>query len=253
MKLRWLGTAGFELISDSGTILLIDPYLSRPPLARPRSSITLSDISQADAIFVSHGHFDHALDVPSLAERLNTMVYASASVCQTLARHGTKPLHLTSLNPGETVWIKDLRVRSLAAQHIHFDARLLLCTLPHVLPHLKSLCPLFVNWPAGQILAFQIISPDFNLLHFGSAGLVPEGLQADVALIPLQGRSDIVEVATQMAASLQPRWVVPHHWDDFYPPISQLVPVALFAKALSRDVPQTRLHVPIIGQAWRMK
>jgi L-ascorbate metabolism protein UlaG (beta-lactamase superfamily) len=255
MRLRWLGTAGFELTSDAGTVLLIDPYLSRPPRAKPQSPIRLSDISQADAIFVSHGHFDHALDAPALVQRLDTTVYASTSVCRTLARQGTQPTHLSPLASGETVQIKDVKVRTLPARHIHFDAVLVLRTLPRLLSRLRSLCPLLVGWPAGQAFGYQIISSNLSLVHFGSAGWTRDslqGVQADVALIPVQGHSAIAHIAARLAALLRPRLVVAHHWDDFYPPISRPISLIPFAQALSRDVPGARLHIPAMGDPWHI-
>lgn len=255
MQLRWLGTAGFELRSEDGTTLLIDPFLSRPPLARPQSPLKLSDIPHADAVLVTHGHFDHAFDVPTLAGRLKAPVYASASVCRSLTHHGTLQSGLVPLSPGQSVRVGDLRIQALVAQHVHFDGALVLRTLPRLLPYLDSMHRLLTRWPAGQVLGFHIASANLRLVHFGSAGGVAdtlEHLRPDVALIPAQGRSDIDQVATQMAERLQPRLVVPHHWDDFYPPLSQLIPLTPLAEALSRCLPATRLHTPRIGQWWQI-
>jgi L-ascorbate metabolism protein UlaG (beta-lactamase superfamily) len=258
---------------------LIDPYLSRPPSARPQSPPGLTDIPRADAILVTHGHFDHAFDVPALAKWLVAPVYASPSVCQTLIRHGapqpgqpasawptegtapptrTTPPTRTMLHPlapGASVQVGDLRIDALAARHVRFDLPLVLETLSHLLPHMWSLRPLLSGWPAGQVLGFHVTAPELSLVHFGSAGWVKgtlESLRPDVALIPVQGRSDIAQVAARMAALLQPHLVVPHHWDDFCPPISRLISLTSFAKALSRPLPETRLHIPQIGERWQV-
>jgi L-ascorbate metabolism protein UlaG (beta-lactamase superfamily) len=253
MQLRWLGTAGFELRSDAGTVLLIDPYLSRPPAARPQSPPGLSDIPHADAILVTHGHFDHAFDVPALAKCLEVPIYASASVCEILCRHGA--VRSAQLAPGDSVQVGDLQIDALAAQHVRFDLPLVLETVPRLLPHMRSLRPLLSGWPAGQVLGFHVTAPNLSLVHFGSAGWVKGTLESqypDVALIPVQGRSDIAQVASRMAALLRPHLVVPHHWDDFCPPVSRLISLASFAKALSRLLPETELHVPQIGERWQV-
>lgn len=255
MQIRWLGTAGFELKTGDGAAVLIDPYLSRHPAARPKLPVGLADIPRARAIFVTHGHFDHAFDVPALAARLNAPVYTSAPVCKTLVHHGTPLSYLHPLSPGDSAQVGNLEVHALAARHVRFDLPLILRTLPRLLTRLGSLHPLLTGWPPGQILGYHIIAPDLSLVHLGSAGWVEaalENLRPDVALLPLQGRSDIAQVAARMAALLQPQRVVPHHWDDFYPPISQLIPLAPFAEALSHALPAARLHVPEIGQWWRV-
>lgn len=253
MQLRWLGTAGFQLRSDGGIVVLIDPYLSRPPAARPPSPVNLTDLSRADAIMVTHGHFDHASDVPVLANRLDAPVYASATVCRTLMQHGLPRSHSVPLSPTEPVKVGDLQMYPLAARHVRFDPMLVLRTLPRLLICLGSLHHLLLDWPAGQVLGFHIITPTLRLVHFGSAGWVEgtlEGIRPDVALIPVQGRSDIVQVAVRMARLLQPRLLIPHHWDDFCPPVSQLIPLTPLARSLSRCLPTAKFHVPGIGQWW---
>lgn len=255
MQLRWLGTAGFELKSDNNAVLLIDPYLRRPAAARPHSPVSLGDISRADAILVTHGHFDHASDVPTLANRLGTPVYASAKVCQTLAERGTQPSHLNILAPATSIQVGNWKVKALAARHIRFDLALVLRTLPRLIPYLKPLWPLLAKWPPGQVLGFHITAPDLTLVHFGSANWVEGSLEyqhPDVALIPFQGRTDIAKVAALMVKLLRPRHVVPHHWDDFCPPISQHIPLFPLAKEISQTRPAPQLHLPEIGQWWQV-
>ncbi|MBN4081046.1 MBL fold metallo-hydrolase [Caldithrix abyssi] len=75
LRIRWLGTFGFE-ISDDETTLLIDPFISRQkPMAllKPLEIDTVSvqhyllnpmDASKLAAILVTHSHYDHIEDVP---------------------------------------------------------------------------------------------------------------------------------------------------------------------------------------------
>ena len=60
MELTWWGIAGLQ-IKTGNHVFLIDPYLSRNATARPKQPLRPSDISDADQIFVSHGHFDYLL------------------------------------------------------------------------------------------------------------------------------------------------------------------------------------------------
>ncbi len=73
MVVRWLGVAGLEFTLGDHT-LLIDPFLSRPPLrnvfmGRVYSDIQLikEKIKKADHILITHAHYDHLLDVPAIA------------------------------------------------------------------------------------------------------------------------------------------------------------------------------------------
>ena len=57
MELTWWGTAGFQ-VKTGDHLFLIDPYLTRNAASRPRQTLTPSNVTAADQIFVSHGHND---------------------------------------------------------------------------------------------------------------------------------------------------------------------------------------------------
>ena len=88
VHVRWLGTAGFELRYGEH-VLLFDPYLTRASLGRCVLSSLSSDvaaitrtIARADAIVVGHTHFDHVLDVPTIARLTNARVFGSRSAAK---------------------------------------------------------------------------------------------------------------------------------------------------------------------------
>jgi L-ascorbate metabolism protein UlaG (beta-lactamase superfamily) len=91
IRVTWLGTAGFA-IEHAGTVVLLDPYVSRPSLWRCLRAPLVSDADavaryapRADAIVAGHTHFDHVLDVPAIARATGAVVYGSRS-CAALCR-----------------------------------------------------------------------------------------------------------------------------------------------------------------------
>lgn len=86
LRLRWLGTAGFE-ISDDETSILVDPFVSRPTALEAFLFAKLNiDVEAVDkyvtepmvrsgslknlkAILVSHTHHDHVQDVPYILSK----------------------------------------------------------------------------------------------------------------------------------------------------------------------------------------
>lgn len=248
---RWFGTAAFEVRFDS-TVVWIDPYLSRNAQARPVVEMQPGDVQEADLIFLTHGHSDHAFDVPAIVRRTGASVYASTVACDTLRRAGVLDSHLRSLDGGETITFEHFTVEVIPSLHVKFDLPLLAKTLWQARSALAANLGLLRDWPPGQVLGYHFtLVGGFTFCHFGSAGYDPdliERLCPDVALIPLQGNTHIHRIAAEMTALIQPKIVIPHHWDDFYPPISQMVPVEPFAQAVAELSPATEVRVPVMGR-----
>lgn len=83
INLRYLGCGGYYMANDKSAIL-IDPFFSNKafwtlPISRIRTKTTivnnaLKDLEQdikakVNAIFVTHSHYDHMLDVPYVYEK----------------------------------------------------------------------------------------------------------------------------------------------------------------------------------------
>ena len=69
LRLKWLGCACFEL--DFGEVTVVsDPWIT----ANVRTECTWENVERCDYITVSHGHYDHVLDIPKLAEKFSPCV-----------------------------------------------------------------------------------------------------------------------------------------------------------------------------------
>ncbi len=249
MRLRWLGTAGFELVSGI-TSILIDPYLTRNQRSEPRQDLVPADFPHARAVLVTHGHFDHAYDVPAIVAASGATVYASPLVCQSLAAQGVPWNLLRPCWGGEAGEAGPFRFTAVPARHVTFDAPLVLSTALRCLPRLPELARLGSSrYPCGQVLGWYIEAEGKRLFHMGSACL-PHDLEAevDVFLVPVQGRTDICSVAADLARRVKPSLVIPHHHDDFYPPLSRYIDLAPFEAGLRERGLQAQVRVPVINR-----
>src|SRR4051812_21205144 len=100
VRVRWLGTAGFEITSGETTVL-IDPYLTRASLARVATGTLVANetllrqhLPRADAIVAGHTHFDHALDIPVLAKLTGARVFGSRSAVHLCRSQGVAAAQL---------------------------------------------------------------------------------------------------------------------------------------------------------------
>ena len=94
MKFIYYGHSCFA-VETGGKILLFDPFVSQNDLARD-AGVSAGKLA-ADAIFVSHGHFDHVGDAKDIAIRTGAPVVGCYELCSWLAQAGVqeiRPLNL---------------------------------------------------------------------------------------------------------------------------------------------------------------
>jgi len=252
MRLQWLGTAGFK-IEDRNSHFLIDPYLSRVSLSRPVQTLKPEDISAAGQIFISHGHFDHLSDVPAIMAAGQSSVYCSQTAAATLMRDGADSgrIHAITSN-GFTADFGGYRAQAFFSRHVKFDVPLIARTLWRMGPagySRISNAGISRRYPLGQVLSWRFDINGYSIHHFGSAGSPPEELERlaanplDLLLVPLQGHTRICDIALEYVRVLKPRLVIPHHQDDFYPPISTAVDIRPFVMKVCESCPGTEVRV----------
>ena len=128
VRVTYLGTNGYLLEASDSTIL-IDPYFSRIALAPVASNSPIKPNiirinsgmnrlpRRIDAILVTHGHFDHLLDVPEIARRTRASVVASPTSCYLSQAVGVPPSKTLLVRAGDSVRCGGARVHVLAAVH----------------------------------------------------------------------------------------------------------------------------------------
>ena len=234
MKLMWFGTAGFQVKTDSVTVL-IDPYLSRPPAAKPEIALKPEEVTNADYIFLSHGHFDHSIDVGTIAKQTGATIYCSKKASETFLKEDVPENQIHVISDGDVLDFDLFTVTVIRSKHIKFGLTTLLWKFFSwkVLKSIRSFYSLIRNYPKGDVFGFHfnLKKEALTFCHFGSGGYYQEELekfQPDLFLAPLAGRRNAPKVLAKMAKFLKPKIIIPHHWDDFYPPFSWCVSVEDF-------------------------
>src|SRR5215213_6906154 len=87
IRVTYLGVNGYQFEAD-GHALLIDPYFTRAGLWAVATGATISPKidrvraglahvrPRVDAVLITHGHFDHLLDVPLVLEKTGAKLLA---------------------------------------------------------------------------------------------------------------------------------------------------------------------------------
>jgi L-ascorbate metabolism protein UlaG (beta-lactamase superfamily) len=84
-QLTWYGHAAFRLVTPSGKVILIDPWITNP--LNPNGKQDLADLKKVDLILISHGHSDHVGDAVDIAKRTKAKLVTSFDQAQAYMRH----------------------------------------------------------------------------------------------------------------------------------------------------------------------
>lgn len=227
LELRWIGTAGFRLAYE-GTVLWIDPYVTRLPLGDlVRRRVVPSDelavarvVDAADAVLVGHTHFDHALDVPSIVKRTGATAYGSQSLDNLMRLHG---LHAAVVEPHREYEVGPFRFHFVPSVHSKLQLGL---GIPYsgelTCDHLDHLTP--QAYRCGQVWGIHITVAGMTFYHQGSADFLEAELRdknVDVFLCGISGRRFTPRYVERIITALSPQMIVPTHYDDFFHPFDE--------------------------------
>lgn len=112
-QIRFLGVAGYEIITSQQKHILIDPFLDNCPGA-PFPSDTLE---QVDLILVSHAAFDHLGDTEKIARRTGAPVVCGGDVKQYLKARGIPGSQIQATVWGIAIDVAGFRVQPVECHH----------------------------------------------------------------------------------------------------------------------------------------
>ena len=247
VRVTYLGTNGY-LLETSHSTILIDPYFSRIALMPIASNSAIqADITRInsgmerlskriDAILVTHGHFDHLLDVPEIARRTGASVIASPTSCYLSQAFGLPATKTLPVHAGDSLQFGATRIHVFPATHDRIFG-----VMPF--PGVRTAVPLSPprrpsDWVCGEPLAF-LIELDAKRIYVDAGGTL-------AALPPMTvGPVDLAILGAYLPESrrrflpalyrLQPRYILPSHQDDFFRPLSdgfQFGPMTKFNEVL---------------------
>ena len=203
MKISWLGQAGFRLVTDNGTVIMIDPYLSDTLRYKKgesyRREVPMRDElldSHVDVVILTHIHDDHTdfgtLD-RLLAANGPVAVLAPVNVLAALRARYARPENYMLFDPGIEITLNGIRFSSTYAAHSD-------------------------EHPTGVIIEGDgkvVCHTGDTMFHKRLPSEYPQG--ADLLMLPINGSGYNMNAvdAARLTSILAPKAVLPMHWDMF--------------------------------------
>ena len=245
------------LIESNAATILIDPYLSehltekyaatdRPHIRMTRAPLRGADLTGIELLLASHKHSDH-LDPGTAPAVMAASPTAQLVIPAAIEEHahslGIPGDRVNGLCAGDTLRRSGMSIRAIPSAHEGLDTD---------------------SRGRHLYLGFVIEIGGLRLYHSGDS-LAYDGLAAwlgnepfDVMFLPINGRDPRRGVpgnmsateAVALAGQIQPRFVVPHHYDMF---TFNTVPVGTFEDE-ARGLPsEVRSRVLQCGERWEVQ
>jgi L-ascorbate metabolism protein UlaG (beta-lactamase superfamily) len=112
VRMRFLGVAGYEIVSADHRIL-IDPFLSGSPLA----PCTHQELETPDVVLVSHAAYDHLGDAAEIASRTGAPVVCGGDVRLILIERGVPAEQIRATVWGLVTRVGGVIVRPVECHH----------------------------------------------------------------------------------------------------------------------------------------
>ncbi len=175
-NIEWLGHASFRITFDD-KVIYIDPWEIKNP-------------KPADIIFVTHSHFDHfsLQDIEKISKK-GTYVVGPEDIRDKIP----SDCEYICVKPGEENEVLGIKFQAVPAYNIN-----------------KQFHPRSNNW-----VGYIIYLGDSKIYHLGDTDLIPEmeGLQPDIALLPIGGTYTMnAKEASQAARIMKATKVIPMHY-----------------------------------------
>jgi len=194
--IKWLSHAGFQIISNTGKVLYIDPWFDNPV-----SPFKLENVDQATMVLVTHDHFDHVGQAAEIVKKTGALLVANVETARRLQNDSQIPAEKVcyfgyGMNIGGSLLYEGIKVTMTQAFHSTATGA-----------------------PCGYIIRLE---DGTTIYHAGDTGIFDsmktfgEFYKIDVAMLPIGSVFTMDPIQASWAAKMiAPKKVIPMHFKTF--------------------------------------
>lgn len=248
IRIKWLGCACFE-IDFGGVTVVSDPWIT----PSKKNNLTWEAVENCDYITLTHGHYDHTLDIPALVKKFDPGVLCGELTAPSLMRWADiNPMSVYPMPHGLELDFDSVRIQAVYGRHIPLKGtgkeRIeLIRNGPSCGgdPDLAELC----CWGDLEYRNYLYTTANGNRVFLWGSKLskveqrnLLRSVKPDVAILQMTVNSaaDTAAVCGEIGCKV----VIPHHFDY---PFDYTDLVQDLQKELALCSPDTRCVIPTYG------
>lgn len=226
LEIEWHGVTCLR-ISDKNSDLIIDPFVTRPSLWKVLSNQELvsdkelvhkvfSDDQKEMAILISHTHFDHILDLPTLLTKFpKAKVHGPKNTPIFLHSKKMKEAQVSLLQDRKSISHGNFKITSFKIEHSSLPLGLSFARGEQEVNHKGNLGAF--DMKSQESYSFYIEHPDGNILfHPSSEDRSYPGIDSvDILLVGLTSRN-MEPIKKGLLSQVKAKKVIPVHHENFF-------------------------------------
>ncbi len=194
-EIKWMGHATFEITTSKGLKLIVDPWYDQ----NPANSKKAEEVEKADAVLITHDHFDHIGEAASILKKTGATMVGQPEIMEKMKGEGVsaeQAIYGTGMNVGGTVEVQGVQITMVQAFHSAVEGD-----------------------PAGYIINLE---DGKTVYHAGDTGIfntmemLGQIYGIDLALLPIGSVFTMDPLQAVFALNLlKPGVVIPMHYGTF--------------------------------------
>lgn len=250
LKIKWHGCACFEM--DFGGVTVVnDPWIT----PNKNTDLTWESVEKCDYITLTHGHYDHTLDIPALVEKFNPYVLCGENTAIPLMKWANlNPMMVYPMSPNLELDLDDIKIKAMYGRHTPLAGTMEERQEQRVNHPINGGDPNLIDlsfWGDFEYRNFLYTMPNGtkvflwgNVLSRPDQRNILREVKPDIAILQITGRNDpdsVVQICKEIGCKV----LIPNHIDF---PKDYMSIAEKLGEKITKDAPEIQYIIPEYGK-----